>query len=89
MLSSFKRLEFRRYCGNTQWYSRRMVMRWNHSICIKTLTVHFGFGCETRQTLRSKDVVRGLGLGINVTLIQDPETTDDKSWDPQANGRLE
>jgi len=68
---------------------RQIVIRGGHFHGIKTLTVGSGYGYEIRQALRLENVLDGLGLGISVTCVQDPEMADDEPWDPEADGASE
>ena len=88
-LRSLEHLELRGYCGLFIRYLRQIVIQEGHFHGIKTLTVRSGYGYEMRQALRLENVLDGLGLGISVTCVQDPEMADDEPWDPEADGASE
>ena len=78
-LGSLEDLELWGQCGYLLRYLRRMVMQEYPLPRIKTLTVYYG-ATGVLQVLRLKEVVDGLGLGIIMTCIPDPEVPDDDDW---------
>jgi hypothetical protein len=87
-LGSLGHLELEEFCGYALRRLRRMVMRGDILLGIKTLTVRSGT-YEIRQALRLKEVVDGLGLGIILICIPDPKIPDTGGWYPDADGLSE
>jgi hypothetical protein len=87
-LSSLEHLELGGYCGDILRRLRRLMMRRDILLRIKTLTVRSG-AYGIRQAMRLKDVADGLGLEIIVACIPDPEVSDIEGRTPDADGLSE
>jgi hypothetical protein len=74
-LGSLEHLELEGYCGFALRRLRRLMMRRDILIGIKTLTVCSGT-YDIRQATRLKEVADDLGLGIVVTCTPAPDMLD-------------
>jgi hypothetical protein len=75
-LRSLEHLEFEGRGGRVLRRLRRLLMRRDIHLRIKTLTVRSAVH-DTHQVMRLKDVADGLGLEIIVTRLPDPEVVSD------------
>jgi hypothetical protein len=78
-LGSLEHLELKGYCGFALRRLRRLMLRRDILIGIKTLTVCSGT-YDIRQAMRLKDVVDDLGLEIVVTCTTAPDMLDTGEW---------